>query len=320
MKKKMMIAMLGTSIALSGCVQDVPKVENPSDITKIEKTLPTLYKGLHIDMQSYLVDQTLTVKTTIQNQSDQTIPLHYEKNRFATISLTAEEEVIQEVILPLEKSVLNAKEDVVFETNYVLPNIDKEYVIQAKLHLENQSETLYEEKELFAVESVRKEKQQELVFLPKGKTTYVYEDKRNEEITEHEETFLYFKDGFVQSLDSTRGTNIYYVDQKGVYFAYQNKTVQEENLIGEVDYNKQLVLSFPIKLGTNWEQDGVHYEITALEQSLSTPIGEFADVVEVTSNFGTGVKYYYQKDVGLLEVRVKNGDKWETTTKLVEKK
>ena len=64
----------------------------------------------------------------------------------------------------------------------------------------------------------------------------------------------------------------------------------------------------------------MHYEITALDQVIETPFAIFDDAVEVTSNFGTGVKYYFQKDIGLLQVQVKNGDKWEVTTQIVARK
>lgn len=320
MKTKLSVLLISASLLLVACNQETTKTHEPSDLVKIEKSLPREYQGLHIEMESYLLEETLTVKTVIKNQSEQEIPLHYETNHFASISLATEEKVVQEVVLPFDQDSLKAKEEVVFETSYILPNVDQEYVVKAHVYLEDKEQWRYKKEELTAVEAVRKEKSQELVFLPKEKVTYVYENKRNEAITKKEVTFLHFKDGFVQSVDTALGTTIYYVDQKGIYTAYKHDRVMEKNLIGNVDYNKQLVLSFPIKQGTNWELEGVRYEITALDQTVVTPFEAFHDVIEVTSDFGTGMKYFYQKDIGLLKVQVKNGDKWETTTELVEKK
>ncbi len=64
-----------------------------------------------------------------------------------------------------------------------------------------------------------------------------------------------------------------------------------------------LILQEPLKVGTKWNQEAnTVSEITALNGTVTTPLGEYKDCLEVTSQLpGIVQKDYYAKGVGLVK-------------------
>lgn len=313
---------IGISLLLSGCVGVNSNKEDVNKKIVDEKNVEKIYKGLSIGIESYVEEDKLMVKIKISNQKDELTPLNYKGKVLGTIQVLSNGKVLSEEYIESSKKEMSPQEEFLIEKTFEQPKGLKEYVVSAKLNVEDNDVYYYGKDGLKVSEVVKLKEGRKTDFLPNGEKKYIYQTvkKDKKEIVEQEEKFVYFKDGYVQSIDSLRGTKIYYLDSKGFYYVYSDKDVIEDNLIKKVEHNKKTILEFPIEIGKVWETDGIEYEITDVNARVNTKIGKFDNVIEVTSNFGTGMKYFYHKDIGLLEVKVNNEGIWETKTKIIGKK
>lgn len=317
MNIKKILVVSSLSLLLVACSQEGKIEENKSETMFIEENMTKVYEGLLIDIESYVEKDGLKVKIVIRNTGEESIPLHYNHQDLGSLTVSSQDIVLFEEILSSNKPLLKPQEEIIIEKNFHLPDEKEEYVIKAQLNVSDTKEVKYKKEELDAIETFHIQSEQEIIFMPRKPVTYLYETKQLEETITKEEEYIHFQNGFVQSVDSSMGTKLYYIDQKGLYYAYTSEEKKKENIINHVPYNKKMILAFPAKKGAVWQTEGINYEITSDNMTLETPIGIFKNVIEVSAEFGTGMRYYYHKDVGLLQVDVKNEGKWESITKLV---
>lgn len=317
MKKQLLVLAIGTGIILSGCQEK--EASGSAELQSVEASLPIVYKGLVIDLEPYVEGEEVMVKMNIHNDSNDEIPLQYENEELLLLEMKSPIGETQSSVIHSEQLSIKPGEGIVLEEKFRLPSEEGEYAIKAHLNLMDTEDFSYEAKQLDGVEVLIFERQQAMSFLPDHKMTYVYENRVGDEIKQVEEQFIHFQDGFVQSITPEIGTRIYYVDQKGIYLAYKNSDIQRANLIGKVDYNKQQILSFPAAVGSTWKTEGIQYEIIASDETYESVKKRFSDVVVIEADFGTGVRYYYHEEAGLLQVSIKDGDQWVVTSKLLKR-
>jgi len=155
---------------------------------------------------------------------------------------------------------------------------------------------------------------------------YKYQGEGNEYATFSTET-KFIKDNLIQVHKNNGGTEIasvYRVEKEKVLLLQENpEFYSDTNLLKDVDDKadaKEVILKLPLKVGEKWDNANKRREIVAIDEQLTTPAGDFYDVVKIKV---TSIEEdrdfesyeYYAKNIGLIMLESR-GEEYQVTSKL----
>ena len=155
-------------------------------------------------------------------------------------------------------------------------------------------------------------------FPVKENTMYVYEGEGNE-FAPYRMYFDYIEENKVQQRILDGGTevvNVIEINEDSVKRVYtRGEAYYRENLLKKKSTEEEIILSGPIKVGTEWVSYGNVNKITSISSKVDTPLGEL-DAIEVTiiypedetTKISATDKRYYAKGFGLVKSIYKYGD------------
>ena len=149
-------------------------------------------------------------------------------------------------------------------------------------------------------------------------TRYVYEGTGNEYATYTVYT-EYTGQGKVQQRVDNGGTvtaRVYEIKGgKLTRLLSRGETYYRENLLGEQDDSKEILLKEPLKKGKSWTlKDGRVRKIASVDSEVTTPSGKYTAIEVVTEGSGDQTTDYYAKGVGLVKSVFKTGDSEVTSS------
>ncbi|OCL26631.1 hypothetical protein U472_11670 [Orenia metallireducens] len=155
---------------------------------------------------------------------------------------------------------------------------------------------------------------------------YKYQGEGNEYATFTTET-KFVKDNLIQVHKNNGGTEIasvYRVEKEEMVLLQENpEFYSDTNLLNEVDDKadaKEVILKSPLKVGEKWDNAKKRREIVAIDEQLTTPAGNFYDVVKVkVASIEEDRDFesyeYYAKNIGLIMLESR-GEDYQVTSKL----
>lgn len=155
---------------------------------------------------------------------------------------------------------------------------------------------------------------------------YKYQGEGNEYATFTTET-KFVKDNLIQVHKNNGGTEIasvYRVEKEKVVLLQENpEFYSDTNLLNDVDDKadaKEIILKLPLKVGEKWDNAKKRREIVAIDEQLTTPAGNFYDVVKVkVASIEEDRDFesyeYYAKNIGLIMLESR-GEDYQVTSKL----
>lgn len=316
------VLMLVFLVVMFGCQDNDAKLKTDDDsVTKDPKNEDEMeevvFEGLDLNLALELKDNSVNAMISLDNNSEKETPLYYIDGKIVELLLIDESGAVRKKdYIEEEKTKIQSDGTIEWEKKIDVDGMSGKYKIKASLMLENQEGMQYEV-EAFTEEEEVELKEKELVYLPKKMKTYIYAGNLSEGDTT-KESFVHFQNGYVQSNDSMIGTNVYSVNEDGLFLVYVgNGEFTEENIIDGVNKdNKSMILKFPALKGNSWTTDGYNYEILSHDENVKTAYKDFEDVIVVKSNFGSGIKSYYHKDIGLIKVEANMNGDWKVVKEL----
>jgi hypothetical protein len=325
MKKEMLILATALTIGITGCSKESPKIpeQKPVEQQQKKEVSPRDYKGLKLGVVETVKDGNMHVKFSLENTTNDTIPLNYDADNLIKVTLNGEDgnvayegfvtEKKRKSILPFEE--LEWEQDIPVK-------VSGDYTLSLELSVKDTEKEKYTKEELLLQKTIEVELKEsaEMQFLPKEPVTYTYNSPgQNGQVMTEE--YKYFEDNYIQSENTMTGTNVYYVDKTGLFLVRMDYVEAGGNVISDVKNNeKDLLLKFPVQSGTKWDSNGQSYVVISSGETVTTTMGKLNNVVKVKTNNGSDVFMYYHKDYGLVKVQSDLNGSLVTQFELVDNK
>ncbi|MDX9870928.1 MAG: hypothetical protein RBT41_00735 [Clostridia bacterium] len=82
---------------------------------------------------------------------------------------------------------------------------------------------------------------------------------------------------------------------------FQGESYEDENFLEEESAEKVIVIKAPLEAGTTWEEPNGTRKIISVNETVTTPAGEFKDCLKIEVANGNSTIYeYYKAGVGLI--------------------
>lgn len=83
---------------------------------------------------------------------------------------------------------------------------------------------------------------------------------------------------------------------------FQGEAYEDENFLDKESPEKVIVIKAPLEAGTTWEEPNGIRKILSVDETVSTPAGEFTDCVQIEiDNANSTIYEYYKTGVGLVK-------------------
>ena len=293
-------------LVLAACSKESNSVIEP--VPKIHKeTYPK--NAIELRVESEVVGDVIKLDILLENTSNKDIPLFYGDEEIFSITSIGDNDAVIENYAVIEKNrtQLNAGENAKFPFEIAL-NSTEPLKLQTKLNLMEDSYPAEFISNLPINTLELDLKQAKLPFMPSSRSVYYYENP-NEEGLGFSEEYMFFEDKYIQSLNSYNGVNVYEQKKDGIHLVETNIDSSSSYLIDKVKGEpSSLLIPFHKEIGFKWSAKDTDYEIVDTKSELKTPYKEFSDVLVIESNSGNKVRYFYQEEVGLLQIDLVDGD------------
>jgi hypothetical protein len=305
-KKTTFFLFLVLVIFISGCKQN-KNVPVPS-VTSESVILPKEYNKLRLDISGDVKEKKLALHITLTNENGEAVPLDkgVNENLLTVTVATYNNQTIGVQNLSEEKrEKIQPKEIITWDMEQTLQENYGEILVSAKLNLQNGPLNHYEPSMLeskISVDRLRKA----IPFMPNQPTTYIYHSSADDG-EGMIENFIYFNKDRAQSNNSISGTNVYSLEEDGLYLIFQNTKPSNKNLFSELKTgNKELLLSLPARVGKKWDNldKTQHFEIISTAETVTTSMETFKNVIVVMMESDLGkTLFFYHESYGLVKLQ-----------------
>ncbi len=123
-----------------------------------------------------------------------------------------------------------------------------------------------------------------------------------------------FTDGpYAQYSENNGGTvssSVYYTTADEITCIYfKGEEYNKDNLIGLTSNFSLIILKSPLEVGNTWTSGNRKREITSINASVSTPLGEMSGCIEVKVTDENSFTYeYFKKNIGMVKREFHSGD------------